>query len=269
MGCLSRVGCFVVVAGAAAVGYWLYGSRLPSKVSQVASATTDKVIDVASDAARRARASSPKENPPRGTLRVDSGSKHDMAVRDSARTRGDVTHALKWVTVSADPVAQQTMWALLKKRTGPAFVSLDAQQFTHAFGHALRAPLPKSASNVEVAFDDRQLMLRAMVDVSVLAGDGTLSQLLGTVLQGRDTVQLSGTLDPIRVGLAQYHVEALRIKNIDVPPRIIPMVLKTFRRNHPNDGVADDAIGIVLPTSIADLRLSNSKLTLYKAVPEK
>ena len=262
-----------MLGSAGAAGYWLYGDRLPSKVSQAASATAARVADAASDAARRADETGNRDSPRSRVTSRDSGAR-DNGARDSARedTRASArapVAALSWVTVTPNREAQQQLLATLGKRAGPAYVSLDARGFADAFGAALRAPLPKSANNVQLAFDGRQLLLRADIDIAVIAGDGTLSQLLGTVLQGRDTVQLGGTLDAIRVGFAQYHIESMRIKRIDVPPRIIPMVLKTLRRNYANDGVADDAIGVLLPTSIADLRLSNSRLTLYKAVPGK
>jgi len=86
-------------------------------------------------------------------------------------------------------------------------------------------------------------------------------------LSGRDSVQFGGTLTPLRPGMAQYRVESLRLKGVDVPPRLIPLVIGSLRRGARTDGLDDNAFALPLPRVVADLRLANSRLTLYKAVP--
>lgn len=252
MGCLSRVGCLVVVVAAGAVGYWLYGDRLPSELTRVAGKAAGKVRDAADHATRGA--GQPDGNP--------------VATNDSARDASRSTdRSIAWATVTPGTEAPPAVLAALKRKDGPAFVSLGAGDLAALAGSGLRKQLPASVSDLQVALEGNQLLARAVVDVSELAGDGTLGSLLGTALSGRDTVRLAGTVEPLRTGVAQVHIVGLRLKGIDVPPPFIPTFLKTLRRGPRVEGLAADALMLPLPTSVADVRVANGKLTLYKAIP--
>ena len=104
------------------------------------------------------------------------------------------------------------------------------------------------------------------MDVRDLAGDGALRGLLGAALDGRDTLRMAGTLDLVRPGLAEYRVRELRITGIDVPPRLIPSLLGAMRRGAAADSLPTDALPIPLPKAVADVRVANGKVTLYKTV---
>lgn len=273
MGCLSRIGCLVVVVGAGAAGWWLYGDQLPSTLSRAAGRAADKVSDVSGTAM------------PGSRTRRDSATAERGARGADARARDDTTpgDALAWATVVPSPEgatgarsgtgastsasASASALAPLLRRDGPAFVNLGAGELATALGGALPRQLPKSATRVQLALDGDQLLVRAALDATEIAGDGTLGRLLGTALSGRDSVQFGGTLTPLRPGMAQYRVESLRLKGIDVPPRLIPLVIGSLRRGARTDGLDDNAFALPLPRVVADLRLANSRLTLYKAVP--
>jgi hypothetical protein len=104
------------------------------------------------------------------------------------------------------------------------------------------------------------------VDLRDLAGDGALRGLLGVALDGRDTVRMAGTLDLMRPGLTAYRVRELRMAGIDVPPRLIPSLLGALRRAAAADSLPSDALPIPLPNVVADVRVANGRITLYKAV---
>ena len=252
MGCLSRVGCLVVVAAAGAVGYWLYGDRLPSELTRAAGSAAGKVRDAADRATRSNPSTSGGSGP----------------ANDSARAANkDAERRLAWATVTPGTAAPPDVVTSLTRKDGPAFVTLGAGDLAALAGSGLRKQLPPSVSDLQLALDGNQLLARAMVDVSEIAGDGTLGALLGTALSGRDSVRLAGTVEPLRPGMAQVHIVGMRLKGIDVPPRLIPTFLKALRRGPRTEGLAADALLLPLPRSIADLRIANGRLTLYKAVP--
>ncbi|MCC6430624.1 MAG: hypothetical protein IT354_06915 [Gemmatimonadaceae bacterium] len=271
MSCLSRIGCLVVVVGAGAAGWWLYGDQLPSTLSRAAGRAADKVSDVSGTAM-------PGSRTRRDTVSAERGTRGAGARAGDDTSRSD---ALAWATIvsssegatgarsgtgaSASPSASAL--APLTRRDGPAFVNLGAGELATALGGALPRQLPKSATRVQLALDGDQLLVRAALDATEIAGDGTLGRLLGTALSGRDSVQFGGTLTPLRPGMAQYRVESLRLKGVDVPPRLIPLVIGSLRRGARTDGLDDNAFALPLPRVVADLRLANSRLTLYKAVP--
>ena len=274
MSCLSRVGCLVVVIGGFAVGYGLYGDRLPSKLSEAAGKAVSKVAEVAGGAAKRA-ASAVSSDSTAPSVRDTNRDANRDANRDTIRKRpgaeqpkATVTpRPIAWATIQPTKLAPSNPIAALSAKRGPAYVSLGAGQLAALLGNAVRLQLPKSATDVQLALEGRQMLIRAAIDISMLAGDGTLARVLRTVMSGRDTIQLAGSFEPVRPGLAQFHVEHLRVKGLPVPTSLIPTVLSTFRRRPHSDGVADDAIGVRFPNTIADMRVTNGRLILYKAVP--
>lgn len=241
MGCLSRIGCLVVVAGAGAVGWWLYGDQLPSKISHAAGR--------AADAVQRATGDAPSDSVGRRTTAVDP------------------TDRLAWASVEITAGTAPNPLAPLSEKNGPAFVSLGAADVAVLLARSLPQQLPKSATNVRIAMEGDLLLARAVIDVTEIAGDGTLGRLLGTALAGRDTIGFAGPVELIQPGTAQFQITKLRVKGFDVPPRLIPMYMRALRRGARVDEVTDDGFVVALPANVGDVRLSNGKLTLYKAVP--
>ena len=106
-----------------------------------------------------------------------------------------------------------------------------------------------------------------MLDATEIAGDGTLGRVLGVAMTGRDSVRLAGTIEPLRSGVAQFRVQELRVKGLNVPARLIPAFVGALRRGARVDGLADDALVVTLPRTVADLRIAKGRLILYKAIP--
>lgn len=261
----------VLVAGAAA-GYWLYGDRLPSVLSRAASGAADKVTDAAVRTSER--------------LDSEEGARivaEQEARRRAARQQRD--RELGWVMVNADtPVAPKiNPLAPLTRRSGPAYVSLEAGQVAGLLAPLL-AQLPPSAATAQFALDDDILLVRTVVSLSDFTGQSAVGAVLGKALVGDDTLFMAGPLEPVRPGLAQFRVRELRIKGIEVPTRLIPGLVRNLRRAaepgaepaEPKavDGgaaaassVADDALPVTLPATVNDVRVASGKLTLYRATP--
>lgn len=252
MGCLTRVGCLVVVAAAAAGAYWVYGDRLPSELRRASRNVGNRVSQA--DSARRAS-------------------------RDSAE------RAVGWVSVDtltvdrvlADKV--RTKLGGLARDNGPTYVTLDAREAASLLAPALERALPRSASRTQVAFHGETMLLRAEVDLRDFAGSGALGALLGGALGGRDRLRAEGTLDEPIDGHADFRLTALEVKGVSVPTQLIPTLVRIIRER--SDAAApsnaqpaastavlpDNALRITLPASVADVRVRNGKLTLYRAAP--
>lgn len=264
MGCLSRAGCLVVVVGAGAVGYWLYGDRLPSMLSRAASDAARTTVNSAAKAADRL---SGNQVAPATEVRSDPASSDSAERTRATRDNATDTTPIAWASVRA--TVNSPSIASLAEADGPAFVTVGAGDLAALLSVPLKSQLPRSATDVQIALNERQLLVRGVVDVGEMAGDGTLGKLLGIALSGRDTLQMGGTIEPLRQGFAQYRIESLHVKGFDVPPRLIPSVLGVLRRSNTDSGLADNAFAIRLPRSVADLRIANGRMTLYKAEPPK
>jgi hypothetical protein len=259
----------VLVVGGAA-GYWLYGDRLPSVLSRAASGAADKVTDAAV----------------RTSERLDSEEGARIAAEQEARRRAareTRDRALGWVAVTAEQPAppMATRLAPLRRRAGPAYVSLTAQEAAGLLTPLLQQ-LPPSAVTAQYALDDNQLLLRTAVSLSDFTGQSAVGALLGKALVGEDTLFLAGPLEPVRPGLAQLRVRELRLKGIEVPTRLIPSLVAALRErataatvqkgaggnadSGPTpDALASDALPVLLPAVVGDVRVVKGKLTLYRA----
>lgn len=243
MSCLSRVGCLTVLAVGSVGAWWLYGGTTPSFVRDAVDKVSARPVIIA-----------------------------PMTV---------------WAAAADAKITASEALGKLERRTGPAYVTLGPGDVAAFLADALRSILPGSAEGTEVAIVDDQLHLRAAVPLREL-GHGVLPGLLSAVLRDhgndekygtsvgakdtgqRDTIELAGTLEIIRPGLGQFRVREFRVQNIRVPPRLIPSLLGAMRnRDAVSDSAAPDAVPIMLPTAIADVRISHGKVTLYKAAPPK
>jgi hypothetical protein len=153
----------------------------------------------------------------------------------------------------------------LAARNGPVYANIESGDLVAYIFQQLSHELPPSAQNVESMVQGDQLLVRCSVNTSEL---GDLSQLgpLSKVLAGREQVQFGGTLDVIKPGLAQYHVQSFRIHDFSLPHALIPRVIKNFEKGVRPASIAEDALPLVTPSHIGDVRIKNGQVTLYKVV---
>jgi hypothetical protein len=79
-------------------------------------------------------------------------------------------------------------------------------------------------------------------------------------------VVFGGTLAIVNPGLAVYRVKELRIRDMSVPSPMISQLLRRVEHGSRPPGLADDALPMLVPDYIADVRIENGKITLYKTV---
>jgi hypothetical protein len=255
LGCLSRIGCLAVLAVGGVAGYWLYGDRLPSVLTRAASGAASRVTEAVTQASERL-------DRKQGSR---SGAENDAARRAERLQREP---AIVWAPLGPAGAAGADAIAPLTRRSGPAYVSLRAAALADVLSAGVSRALPASATRPQVAIVDELVFLRTVVDVRDFAGDGVLRGLLGAALDRRDTLRLTGTLGLVRPGLAEYRVREVHITGIAVPPRLIPSLIDAMRRaaDAGADSLPSDALPILLPKAVADVRVANGKVTLYKAV---
>ncbi|HEY7897315.1 MAG TPA: hypothetical protein VIC03_02790 [Gemmatimonadaceae bacterium] len=124
--------------------------------------------------------------------------------------------------------------------------------------------LPPSSTDVQAMISGDELHVRAVVPLRELGAEralGPLASMIGT----RDTVELAGTVDVVRPGLAQMHVVKAQIHAFALPRSMLPKLVQQIRHDAPA-GIAPDAFPIPLPTYIGGIRIADGKVTLYKNV---
>lgn len=153
----------------------------------------------------------------------------------------------------------------LSAHRGPVYVNvLPGELASYAF-LSLADALPATLRGAQTSVIGDRVYVRSVVSPADFAG--VLGGAMRHVLRQRDTLQLGGTFDVLRPGLAQFRVRDVQIGTVPIPAALIPRVVAHFRQGAPPAGVAADAIGIPLPNYIGDVRVGRGRITLYKATP--
>ena len=151
----------------------------------------------------------------------------------------------------------------LAARRGPVYVSLTPDELASYAFLSLSDALPASLRDAETRVRDDRVYVRAVVSPDELPGGAALRR----VLTRRDTLQLGGTFDVLRPGLAQFRVRDVQVGALPLPAAVIPGIVARVRRGAVPDGVAEGAFPVPVPDYIGDVRIARGRVTLYKATP--
>jgi hypothetical protein len=153
---------------------------------------------------------------------------------------------------------------LLSRPTGPVFTNTTGADLAAYVFDELSKQLPPSAQQLEAAVIDDRLHVRALIKISDFGGSGALGP-LASMLGDREPVEFGGNLELVRPGLAQYRVKVLRLRELSVPSRMIPRLLQRVARGARPAGLAEDGLPLEVPAFIADVRIGQGQVTLYKS----
>ena len=168
------------------------------------------------------------------------------------------------VTPAGAPPARAGV-ASLAQRRGPVYANLAPADLASYIYEELRRQLPPSAGDMQAAVFGDQLHVKTVVPLKELGGASVLGP-LAQFLSERDTVQFGGTLDVVRPGLAEYRVREIRLRQLAIPSALIPRILAQLGQGGRPAGVAADALPIVIPPHVSDVRVGRGRVTLYKTV---
>lgn len=171
-----------------------------------------------------------------------------------------------WEPLS-DAGAERTRRALarLRQPRGPVFDNLSGGDVASYIYRELARQLPPSTDSVEATVIGDRLYLRASVRPGELGGSAVLGP-LGTFLAERERVQFGGTFHVIRPGLAEYQVKEVKLRELTIPPGMIPRLISRIGRGARPEGVSPSGLPLVIPDYVGDIRVANGRVTLYKAV---
>lgn len=154
----------------------------------------------------------------------------------------------------------------LGQRSGPVFVNLTAAEASALVLTDARQRLPAFVGGVDAAVVGDRLVLRSELDPAELKGMDGLGP-LARMLESRQRVTLSGTLDIAEPGRALFTVQDVRVNDLAVPSPAIATLMRQLDRRERAPGTPDRAIGFDVPPYVGDVRVSKGRVTLYKNVP--
>lgn len=151
----------------------------------------------------------------------------------------------------------------LQNASGPVFANLKANEIASYVFQTVSKTLPASADSVEAAVIGDALFVRAIVPMKDLAGTGVLGP-LGGLLNDREKISLGGSFRVVRPGLSEFTVREIKLRDFKVPAGAIPRLLDQISKGKRPEGIAPNALPVVTPKSLADVRIANGQITLYK-----
>ncbi|HVZ78837.1 MAG TPA: hypothetical protein VG818_12720 [Gemmatimonadaceae bacterium] len=154
----------------------------------------------------------------------------------------------------------------LSRLNGPVFQNVEPGDASAYVFQALLGTLPADADSAEAAVVGDRLLVRASVPIRDLRGSGALGP-LASMLGERERLQLGGTFHVIRAGLTEFQVKEVKLHDLSLPAQFIPRLLGAILKGARPDGVSPDGIPIETPKYLADVRVANGRLTLYKGLP--
>ncbi|HEV7990766.1 MAG TPA: hypothetical protein VGP25_03030 [Gemmatimonadaceae bacterium] len=151
----------------------------------------------------------------------------------------------------------------LAKPSGPVFSNLSASEVASYVFQSAAHTIPASADSAEAAVIGDVLYVRAVVPVKEVAGSGVLGPLAG-LLNDRERLQLGGSFRVVRPGLSEFKIREIKLRDFKVPTGAIPRLVQQISHGERPEGIASDALPVTTPRSLADVRIANGHVTLYK-----
>ncbi len=152
----------------------------------------------------------------------------------------------------------------LAGRAGAVFVNLSGAEFVAYVVDSLSKQLPASAQGTTATVIGDQLFVRMEVRPSDFGADQA-PEAIQRMLREREPVEIGGTLAIVRPGLLAFKVGTLRIRGIAMPGPGIPAILARLAPGARPPRFPTDALPLVVPVNVADVRVHNEKVTLYKS----
>ena len=175
--------------------------------------------------------------------------------------------AVHWEPISAQGSSRaRDAVDRLGAKSGPVFANVAPGDLASYVFDALAKQLPPSASDVEAAAIGEQLAIRADVRLADFGGPASFGPVAG-MLSDREPIQFTGTLAITQPGLAEFQVTSVRIKDLAVPSAMVPSILARMSRAPRPAGTSPNGLPFAVPRYIADVRVHDGKITLYKTVP--
>lgn len=175
--------------------------------------------------------------------------------------------AITWTPITPDVAAAGTRAAeRLAARSGPVFANLTPAEFAAWQLTPAMKILGASAANPEASVHGDTLFVRASIAVSELGDPKTMGP-LASMLDGRQPVLIGGRLAMTGPGLLGLQVTQMSVNELRLPGALVARIVRRISVQARTDSLAAGVIALPVPMSVADVRVTNGRIVLYKAVP--
>ena len=168
-----------------------------------------------------------------------------------------------WEPLSPEAAARakRAIDALSSPR-GPVFANLKAAEIASYVFQAAGTSLAV-ADSAEAAVIGEVLYVRARVPMKEITSSGALGPLAG-LLNDHERLTFGGSFHVIRPGLSEFRLRDVKLRDFSIPHAAIPRLVKQIDHGTRPAGMSPDGIPVKTPPSLADVRIANHRVTLYK-----
>ncbi len=175
--------------------------------------------------------------------------------------------SVTWAPITAaDAKTAAARVAPLAAARGAVFATLTPAEFAALQLEPAMKILGSAAGSPAASTHGDTLFVRANVAVTELGDPKSLGPLAG-MLDGRQPVLIGGRLAMAAPGLIGLHVTEMTVKDLRLPGALIERIVARISVRQRSDSVGRGVIAIAAPAGVADVRVTNGKVVLYKAVP--
>lgn len=175
--------------------------------------------------------------------------------------------SVAWHAITPDAAqAGERVAARLDDTGGPVFASFTPAEFSAWQLAPAMKILSSSAATPEASVQGDTLYVRANVAVSEL-GDPKQLGPLARMLDGKQPVRIGGQLSMVRPGMIGLRVTQVTVNELKLPRALIAKIAARIAVRERTDSLAAGVIALPVPKRVADVRIANGRIVLYKAVP--
>lgn len=185
-------------------------------------------------------------------------------VKELIAARGPAASA-EWAPVNGDGASRaESRIATLGKPKGPTSVTVTAAEFA-AYVLAPSLPLIAQADSVPQALiEGDTLFLRTRIRLADLGGKGSLGP-LAQLFNESEPLLIGGRVETVRAGLGQFRFSRVALREIRVPVAGVSRLIARWSSAARPTGVASDALPIILPVFVTDVKITKGRVTLSRA----
>jgi hypothetical protein len=151
----------------------------------------------------------------------------------------------------------------LSARSGPVYANLKAAEIASYIFEKAGAGLPAMTDSAEAAVIGDALYVRAIVPMKDIAKSGALGP-LASLLNDHERLSFGGTFHVIKPGLSEFQLRDVKLRDFSIPHGAIPRLVKQIDKGARPEGVSPEGIPVKTPPALADVRIANHRVTLYK-----
>lgn len=170
-----------------------------------------------------------------------------------------------WAPVTGEGAARaESRIATLGTPKGPASVTVTAAEFA-AYLLAPSLPIIAQADSAPQALiEGDTLFLRTRIRLADVGGKGSLGP-LAQMFNESEPLVIGGRVESVRAGLGQFRFSSVALRELRVPVAGVSRLIARWDTVARPAGVASDALPIVLPAFVTDVKIAKGRVTLSRA----